>query len=114
MHPGGVPEAQRLSDVRGLAAWLWQSRRGLWHPAGVHGRFERPRSGGRSLSPQPTAGYSLATLRVERGGWPLAQATQVLETKLPKLESGDLGENWPEWLITRILLREAKGTVEGK
>ncbi|HOX59984.1 MAG TPA: serine/threonine-protein kinase, partial [Candidatus Paceibacterota bacterium] len=42
----------------------------------------------------------------------LAQATQVFETNLPKLESGDLGENWPEWLIARILLREAKELVE--
>ena len=44
----------------------------------------------------------------------LAQAVEVSETKLPKLESGDLGENWPEWLIARILLREAKGLVETK
>ena len=44
----------------------------------------------------------------------LAQATQVFNTKLPKLESGDLGENWPQWLIARILLREAKSVVETK
>jgi tetratricopeptide (TPR) repeat protein len=43
----------------------------------------------------------------------LAQATQVFETKLPKPESGDLGENWPEWLVARILVREAKGLIEG-
>jgi eukaryotic-like serine/threonine-protein kinase len=44
----------------------------------------------------------------------LSQAAELSETKLPKLESGDLGENWPEWLIARILLREAKGVVETK
>jgi len=44
----------------------------------------------------------------------LAQATQVFETKLPKLESGDLGENWPEWLIARILLREATSLLRGE
>jgi tetratricopeptide (TPR) repeat protein len=37
----------------------------------------------------------------------LEQATQLFETKLPKFNSGDLGENWPEWLVARILLREA-------
>ena len=42
----------------------------------------------------------------------LAQATQLFETKLPKLESGDLGENWPEWRIARILLREVRALVE--
>jgi hypothetical protein len=40
------------------------------------------------------------------------QATQIFETKLPKLESGDLGDNWPESLIAHILLREAKGLIE--
>jgi len=44
----------------------------------------------------------------------LAQATQVFETKLPKLASGDLGENWPEWLIARLLLREARELVQKK
>ena len=36
----------------------------------------------------------------------------MFETKLPTLQSGDLGENWPEWLIARILVREARGLVE--
>ncbi len=53
------------------------------------------RSGGRSLSPQPTTGYSLSTLQVE-------------------LARSGLGESWPEWLIARILLREAKELVEKK
>jgi eukaryotic-like serine/threonine-protein kinase len=44
----------------------------------------------------------------------LAQATELSETKLPKLESGDLGENWPEWLIARILLREAKELMKNR
>jgi hypothetical protein len=38
----------------------------------------------------------------------------VSQAWVSKLESGDLGENWPEWLIARILLREAKELVEGK
>jgi hypothetical protein len=44
----------------------------------------------------------------------LAQAAETFQTKLPKLESGDLGENWPEWLIARILLREARSVMEQK
>jgi tetratricopeptide (TPR) repeat protein len=43
----------------------------------------------------------------------LAQATEIFETKLPKLESGDLGEDWPEWLMARTLLGEARRLVEG-
>lgn len=44
----------------------------------------------------------------------LAQAVELSETKLPKLESGDVGENWPEWLIARILLREANEILKEK
>ncbi len=44
----------------------------------------------------------------------LAQATEVFEIRLPKPDAGDLGENWPEWLISHILLREANGLVERK
>jgi hypothetical protein len=41
----------------------------------------------------------------------LTQVIELSETKLPKEESGDLGENWPEWLIARSLLREARESV---
>jgi len=34
--------------------------------------------------------------------------------KLPRPERGDGGENWPEWLIARPFLREAKQMVEQK
>jgi hypothetical protein len=42
----------------------------------------------------------------------LAAAVELSQTKLPKLESGDLGENWPEWLIAPILLREASTLIK--
>ena len=42
----------------------------------------------------------------------LAQALALSQTKLPKLEDGDLGENWSEWLIAHILLREARELME--
>ena len=44
----------------------------------------------------------------------LAQATEAWEINLMKPESGDLGENWPEWLTARILLREAGELVKEK
>ena len=95
MHPSGVPEAQRLSDVRGLVAWLWQSRHGLWHPAGVHRRFE---------DSVPVVGSC-------RPNRPPATVCQPSGFEAAR---GDLGENWPEWLVARMLLREAKELVESK
>jgi tetratricopeptide (TPR) repeat protein len=43
----------------------------------------------------------------------LANANQVNETKLPKLDSGDLGAAWNNVLIARILLREADTLIGG-
>jgi hypothetical protein len=62
--------------------------------------------------PSATAKQQLKQTEAPRKA--LAQATQAFETKLPKLESGDQGENWPGWLVPRILLREANGMIEEK
>jgi len=42
----------------------------------------------------------------------LEKAVEILEAKLPKLESGDLGELWGDWIIAHVLLREAKMLIE--
>ena len=42
----------------------------------------------------------------------ISQAEQVMRDKFPKLQGGDLGENWNDWLISQILFREAKVLVE--
>ncbi len=34
-----------------------------------------------------------------------------IEQKLPKLESGDLGEHWMDWIIAHALMREAKAMI---
>jgi hypothetical protein len=44
----------------------------------------------------------------------LAEAEDLANTKLPKVENGDLGNNWPEWLTAQILLREARKGVLGR
>jgi len=44
----------------------------------------------------------------------LAKAVEITETKMPRLESGDLEHDWVDWLIAHILLREAKALVNGE
>ena len=44
----------------------------------------------------------------------LAEAGRLLDEKGPKLESGDLGEVWPDWLCCRILRREAAALIDGQ
>jgi hypothetical protein len=36
------------------------------------------------------------------------------EIKLPRLESGEAGENWVDWIIADALMREAKSLLDGQ
>jgi serine/threonine protein kinase len=41
----------------------------------------------------------------------LNQGQKILDTKMPKAESGDLGRQWPDWVTACQLLREAKALL---
>ena len=41
------------------------------------------------------------------------RGAEIEQTKLPKLESGDIGGNWLDWIIAHALMREAKALIEG-
>ena len=43
----------------------------------------------------------------------LAKGSEI-EERLPRLESGDLGEDWNNWIIAHALSREAKALIEGQ
>ena len=43
----------------------------------------------------------------------LAKGVEIERTKLPKLESGDLGGDWLHWIIAHALMREAQALIEG-
>ena len=43
----------------------------------------------------------------------LEHALQIVQTKLPKLDNGDLGQRWFDTLMSNIIMREAHETVEG-
>jgi tetratricopeptide (TPR) repeat protein len=38
---------------------------------------------------------------------------EIVQKTLPKLESGDIGAGWIDWIIARALMREAKSLIEG-
>jgi pentatricopeptide repeat protein len=42
----------------------------------------------------------------------LDKGADIVETKLPKLESGDIGVSWNDWIIVQALLHEAKALIE--
>jgi hypothetical protein len=41
----------------------------------------------------------------------LDKGQQILDTKMPKPESADLGGQWPDWVTARLLLHEARTLV---
>ena len=43
----------------------------------------------------------------------LAKGVEIAEKKLPKLDSGDLGDDWLDWIIAQALMREAKALIQG-
>jgi len=43
----------------------------------------------------------------------LAKGLAIAETKLPKLERGDLGDMWQDWIIAHALMNEARALIEG-
>ena len=43
----------------------------------------------------------------------LGQGAEMVEKKLPKLDSGDLGFQWADVIIANLLLREARALIDG-
>jgi hypothetical protein len=44
----------------------------------------------------------------------LANGVDILNTNLPKLETGALQDDWVDWLVATILLREARALIKGQ
>jgi len=44
----------------------------------------------------------------------LADCNKTIQEKLPKLEKGDLGDRWHDWIIAHALQSEAKRMIEGE
>ncbi len=44
----------------------------------------------------------------------LADCNRVIRDKLPKLERGDMGDSWRDWIIAHALQSEAKRMIEGE
>jgi hypothetical protein len=47
-------------------------------------------------------------------GAALKEGTVLIQWQFPKPESGNLGREWPDWLIAHILLREATTLIAAR
>jgi hypothetical protein len=54
------------------------------------------------------------TKHSEEAGVTLAKGLEIAEKKLPKLDSGDLGGGWLDWIIAHALMAEAQALIEGR
>ena len=62
--------------------------------------------------------YAVLAMAEHRLGRPdarvnLGKAVEIAERKLPEPGSGDLGPQWHDWIMSHILLREARALIEG-
>jgi tetratricopeptide (TPR) repeat protein len=44
----------------------------------------------------------------------LEKGMEIIDQDLPKLESGDIGGYWVDWVFAHVLYREAKTLIEGE
>jgi len=44
----------------------------------------------------------------------LNKGVQIEQTKLPRIDGGDLSPDWMDWIITQTLMKEAKALLEGR
>jgi hypothetical protein len=58
------------------------------------------------------AQFNLRQAEAARGS--LAQCVDVIGTRFPKLEGGNLGRDWRDWIIAHALQSEAKRMIEGE
>jgi hypothetical protein len=48
-----------------------------------------------------------------RLSWTLAKGLEIAETRFPKSGKANLDEQWHDWMIAHVLMREAKALIEG-
>jgi WD40 repeat protein/serine/threonine protein kinase len=71
---------------------------------------------GGSILPLATGAYMVLAMsqcqmgQIEQARASLAKGAEI-EQKLPKLDSGDLGDGWIDWIIAHALMREAKAMI---
>jgi hypothetical protein len=58
------------------------------------------------------AHYELKQMDLARAA--LAKGVEIEQTKLPRLESGDLSDEWSNWIIATALKREAEMLINGR
>jgi serine/threonine-protein kinase len=74
---------------------------------------------GGSILPLATEAYMVLAMsqyqlqQIEQARASLAKGAEI-DQKSPKLESGDLGDDWMDWIIAHALMSEAKAMIESQ
>jgi serine/threonine protein kinase/Flp pilus assembly protein TadD len=103
----------RAGDFKGAIEWMDKSLKTNEQKNLPGWNHERERN--------RKAAANLVTVMAQRGDDDTKNAKQTLtdvikfmDTEFPKEGSGDLGREWPDWLIANILRREAETLIKGE
>jgi hypothetical protein len=96
--------AYRAGDADKTVHWIRKSQES-------QGYADEPRVQALALSLLAMAQHQLG--QPEEAREALAQVDELIDERLPKLATGELGAGWHDWLIAQILRREAAGLVAG-
>ena len=82
--------------------------------------LQNPNSNSRNFSPYSQGeAYAVVAMakyqlnRVEGARTAMAKLREIVESQLPRIEDGDLGVNWRDWIIVDALRKEARSLIEG-
>jgi hypothetical protein len=53
-------------------------------------------------------------MRTDEARDALVKGVKIIDTKMPRLDSGDLGGDWGDLIIAHALEKEAKELIEGQ
>jgi serine/threonine protein kinase/WD40 repeat protein len=130
--PGTVADQEQLvrltmqalagTEARGSYPWFLQSRGLAECRAGRPGQAVKWIETGRQRFANPPPVYpaltslflSLAYHELKEDDTArqaLAEATRIIDSELPKESSGDLGDDWLDWVFCQVVRREAEGLL---
>lgn len=82
--------------------------------------LQNPNSNSRNFSPYSQGeAYAVIAMAkyqlnlVEGARTAMAKLSEIVESQLPRIEGGDLGVNWRDWIIVDALRKEARSLIEG-
>src|ERR1044071_7447906 len=102
----------RLGRFANAPDWLARAEASAKHPEliGWNHERQRNRSAAACLLQAMAQHRSFHSQEAQKL---LARGKQIVQTELPENNCGDIGREWPDWIIAQIFLHQAEDLIEG-